>query len=116
MKTAHKGKAVRSWMALGLKVETKVSALHSRMAGQYMWALRRAVGLGSNQPKPPRQKKRKDVLTPSASGKRQRRVCSAASGKNLPSASGEISGGLVVEVVWDSTHFATKDIQVNVVY
>ena len=140
MRTAHKGKAVRSWKQLGLQVETSVESLNARLAAQYIWALRRLVVGPEKKIWQPKKRKSSQKLLPlasgkkyrtdtadgmqegnppSVSGKRRRRNVRDTQLENIPLVSGETctsNGGLVVEVLWDSTHFANKDIQVNVVY
>ena len=108
MKMSHKSKAVRSWRDLGLKVETGVRTLNSRTGAQYIWALRKLV-VGPEkrfwQPRKRLLKRPKDL--PLASGKKRQLV----SAEKRPR-----DDALLVELLWDSSHFASKDIQVNMVY
>ena len=117
LRTSRKGKAVKSWKDLGLKVETSSRSLNGRTAAKYIWTLRRLV-LGEERTywQPKRQLKSKQH--PLASGVKRRRQESGdvhEQGGYVASKTADLPP-LVVEVVWDSTNFASKDIQVNVVY
>lgn len=114
-RTGRKGKAVASWKAIGLEVDTACRSLNGRTAAQYIWALRR-LALGQErvcwQPK----RRLNSKQHPLASGVKRRRLESADVREQGSVASPEAGLPLVVEVVWDSSNFASKDTQVNVVY
>ena len=116
MKMNRKGKAVRSWTELGLQVETSAKALNARAAAQYMWALSRlTVGSAKTKWRPKKRKRRIGIGRQAEPLGKKHERCDTEEILALPLASGE-KRRLVVEIIFDSTHFASKDIQVNVVY
>ena len=115
-KMNRKSKTVQAWKELGLAVDTSGRSLCKRNSAQYMWILRKmTVGSQKTIWQPKRRKRhigigRRNKEEPL--GKRCRTEESQAS----PLASGEKRQNLVAEIIFDSTHFASKDIQVNLVY
>ena len=108
-----------------MSVETGARALDDRIASQYMWSWRRRVigpekqfwtpaRRSSNQKSHPPGVKRK-ACGPLATGAKRRQCYKQDAGAQSSLASGASAGPPVMaEIIWDSTNFACKDIQVNV--
>lgn len=124
LKINRKGKAVRSWAELGLPVETSAKALNQRTAAEYMWTLRRITPEAATTAWQPKKRKRRIGIGRQAEPFRKRcrqepaeekhQACKPEETGACPLASGEKR--LVAEIIFDSTHFATKDIQINIIY
>ena len=110
-----------------MSVQTGAETLEDRVASQYMWSWRRLV-MGPekqfwkparrtfNQKSNPSGVKRK-TCGPLATGAKRRQCYQQDAGAQSSLASGASVGPpLMAEIIWDSTHFACKDIQVNGVY
>ena len=124
----NKRKTAALWHGLGMPVQMNTKVVEDRIASQYLWSWRRLVmGPVKQYWQPKRRISQKSSLLVSEVKRKQcssvairakRRQCyqedAIAQGSLVSGASA--GPPLIAEIIWDSTNFACKDIQVNIVY